>query len=90
MEEEKKSGMKKFAGAEELNMEELFEVTGGLTKKGMDLVRRRAREYKRAGKSKEEFMHMFDNLSHLTLLKLETTRTELLRYMNKVWEATNV
>jgi hypothetical protein len=70
-------------------MEELFEVTGGLTKKGMDLIRRRAREYKRAGKSKEEFMHIFDNLSHFSLLQLETTRSELSRYMNKFWNETD-
>lgn len=90
MEEKKESGMKKFAGAEELNMEELFEVTGGLTAEGRNLVKRRAMEYKRAGKSKEEFMHIFDNLSHLSLLKLETTRTDLLRYMDKTWETTTL
>ena len=90
MEEEKKSGIKKFAGAEELNMEELFEVTGGLTTKGKQLVKRRAMEYKRAGRSKEEFMHIFDNLSHLSLLELETTKTDLLRYMNKTWETTTI
>ena len=85
MEEKKESGMKEFAGAEELNMEELFEVTGGLTKEGINLIRRRAREYKRAGKTKEEFMHIFDNLSYLSIWKLETTKSELLRYMNKAW-----
>ena len=85
MEENKQSGMKKFAGAEELNMEELFEVTGGLTAEGRNLVKRRAMEYKRAGKSKEEFMHIFDNLSYLSIWKLETTKSELLRYMNKAW-----
>ena len=85
MEEKKESVRNESAGVEELNNEELFEVTGGLTKKGMDLVRRRAREYKRAGRSKEEFMHIFDNLSYLSIWELETTRKELASYMNKCW-----
>ncbi len=90
MEEKKESCMKASAGAEKLNIEELSEVTGGLTRKGKELVKRRAMQYKRQGRSKEEFMHIFDDLSHLSLLELETTRADLLRYMNKVWDATNV
>ena len=85
MEEKKLSGMREFAGAEELKMEDLFEVTGGLTKEGIDLIRRNARQFKREGRSKEEFMHIFDNLSYLSIWKLETTKSELLRYMNKAW-----
>ena len=85
MEEKKQSGLKEFAGAEELNVEELFEVTGGLSKEGIDLIRRNARRYKQEGRSKEEFMHMFDNLSYLSIWKLETTKSELLSYMNKAW-----
>ena len=90
MEEKKVCGMKESAGIEELNIEELIEVTGGLTRGGKELIKRRAIEYKRKGRSKEEFMHIFDNLSRLSLLELETTKADLLRYMNKVWEATNV
>ena len=84
MEEKKEFGMKESAGAEELNIEELSEVTGGLTRKGKELIRRRVLE------SKEEFMHIFDNVSHLTLMELETTRADLLRYMNKAWDTANV
>ena len=90
MEEKKEFGMKESAGAEELDIEELSEVTGGLTRKGKELIRRRVLEYKRQGKSKEEFMHIFDNVSHLTLMELETTRADLLRYMNKAWDTANV
>lgn len=90
MEAKKESCMKESAGDEELNVEELSEVNGGLTPEGKELIIRRAKQYKSQGRSKEEFMHIFDNLSHLSLLKLETTRADLLRYMNKVWEATNV
>ena len=90
MEEKKEFGMKESAGAEELNIEELSEVTGGLTRKGKELIRRRVLEYKRQGKSKEECMHIFDNVSHLTLMELETTRADLLRYMNKAWDTANV
>ena len=66
-------------------LEELIEVIGGLTRGGKELIKRRAIEYKRKGRSKEEFMHIFDNLSYLSIWKLETTKSELLRYMNKAW-----
>ena len=90
MEEKKLSGMREFAGAEELKMEDLFEVTGGLTKEGIDLIRRNARQFKREGRSKEEFMHIFDNLSYLSIWHLETSKRELEVYMNRIWEETNV
>lgn len=87
-EEKKDLGLEKLIGGEEVDIEDLCEVSGGLTKTGEDLLRRRAREYKHKGLDKESYFHIIDEFSPFTFRYLQTTRAELLKTMNKIWYET--
>ena len=74
----------------ELNLDELFNVTGGINSTGESFFRSTVIQYKRNGRSKEYLMERLDQLGRPILKHYDTSRRELTAFIDKTWDETEV
>ena len=86
MEDKKQMNPEKVSGVEKLTIEDLCDVNGGISREAESIFRGKAIEYKRLGKSKEEYLHLMDRFNNNMMRCFDTNKPSLRRHMERYWE----